>query len=399
MASAATDRLQMATGQGCSIYVHVPFCVVKCGYCDFNSFVASDAGAYDRFLDALSAELELVHLPADPVSVFIGGGTPTHLDEQGLTRLFAILSRRIDLQACREVSMEANPESVSAAKIGRAMAAGVRRVSMGVQSFAARHLQFLDRAHDAQRVLAAFAEVRRAGCDNVSLDLMFGIPGQTLAEWDRDLTQALALGPDHVSCYNLTIEPGTRLHRDWQRGRVEPNAEEVDAAMFELTRERLRQAGFRAYEVSNFAGRGGPCLHNDHYWQQGDYVGVGPGASSHRRGVRHTNLKALEAWVAATESGTAPIGSAETLSPRQRLGEAIWLGLRRSAGVELERVLARIGISMPSSVTEQIEAHLAAGLLQRDGGQLRLTPAGLLVGDRVGSAYLAAAELPAGSDP
>jgi oxygen-independent coproporphyrinogen-3 oxidase len=237
--------------------------------------------------------------------------------------------------------MEANPESVTAEKAAIARAHGVTRMSMGVQSFHPHHLRFLDRAHTAERAEEAFAVLRASGCENISVDMIFSVPGQTLAEWHADLERVLRLRPDHLSCYNLTFEPGTRLHRDLQQGRIEPNDEETDRAMFLATRERLAAAGFEAYEISNFAGRGGPSRHNDHYWLQGDYVGIGPGASSHRRGVRCTNLKTVESWAGAVLDGTPGAASAETLRPLQRAAEALWLGIRRRDGVDLDLVARR----------------------------------------------------------
>lgn len=379
-----------ATRTETSLYVHVPFCVVKCGYCDFNSYVAQGENQLDRFLEALAAELRSCPPPAAPSSVFLGGGTPTHLDPVRLRRLFSILLEHVDLRRCPEVTMEANPESVTREKAEIAREAGVGRISMGVQSFHDRHLRFLDRAHDAHRAAAAFAELRQAGCENVSIDLIFGIPGQTIAEWDADLQQALALGPDHVSAYSLTFEPGTALHRELRAGRVRPNDEELDRDMFLRTREVLGRAGLEAYEISNFAGRGGPCRHNDHYWLQGDYAGVGPGASSHRSGVRWTNLKALDAWANAALAGLPPTASAETLTRRQRAGEAIWLGLRRRDGIDLEVAGARIGAPIERWFGGRIDGHVAAGHMARDGTRIRLTDPGLLLGDRIGGDFLGA---------
>lgn len=376
-------------GDGTSLYVHVPFCVVKCGYCDFNSYVVEDRSVHDRFLTALGEELRTQWRGGVPVSVFLGGGTPSLLDPDRLSRLFTLLGTHVDLASCAEVSMEANPESLTLEKASIARAGGVRRLSFGMQTFHAHHLRFLDRAHTAERAEAAFAEARRAGFDNISVDLMFGLPGETTAEWQSDLTRALALQPDHLSCYNLTFEPGTRLHRDLQRGAVAPNEQEVDREMFLTTRERLTVAGFQAYEVSNFAGRGGPCRHNDHYWLQGDYVGVGPGASSHRAGVRGTNLKAVEAWADAVDAGLPATASAETLHPMQRAAEALWLGIRRTDGVDLERVAERLAVSVESAFGEVMTRQERAGWVQRAGTRLRLTPAGLLLADRVGSDYLA----------
>jgi oxygen-independent coproporphyrinogen-3 oxidase len=379
-----------AVGAGTSLYVHVPFCVVKCGYCDFNSYVVDDRAVHDLFLDALDAELASEWPGGEPVSVFVGGGTPSLLDPARFERLFALLARRVPLARCAEVTMEANPESLTVEKAAIARAHGVTRFSIGVQTFHARHLRFLDRAHSAERAEAAFAALRDAGATNVSVDLMFGIPGETLDEWRADLERALALRPDHLSCYNLTFEPGTRLHRDLQQGRVAPNDDELDRAMFVHTRDRLAAAGFDAYEVSNFAGRGGPCRHNDHYWLQGDYVGVGPGASSHRRGVRWTNLKPVEAWARAVLAGAPAAGSAETLHPRQRAGEAVWLGLRRRDGVDLARVGARTGVDARALFASRIELQRACGWLTVDGARIALTPAGLLLADRVSAEYLAA---------
>jgi oxygen-independent coproporphyrinogen-3 oxidase len=376
-------------GEGTSLYVHVPFCVVKCGYCDFNSYVVEDQTVHDRFLDGLEAELQRQWRGDAPVSAFLGGGTPSLLEPERLRRLFALIARHVDLAGCREVTMEANPESLTYEKACIARESGVNRLSVGVQTFHPHHLLFLDRAHSAERAEAAFVDARRAGFDNISVDLMFGIPGETAAEWESDLTRALALQPDHLSCYNLTFEPGTRLHRDLQRGEVEPNAQEADRDMFLGTRERLGAAGFAAYEVSNFAGRGGPCHHNDHYWLQGDYVGVGPGASSHRAGVRCTNLKAVEAWAGAALAGKPCAATAETLRPKQRASEALWLGIRRRDGVDLQQVGERLSLPVASMFADVVARQQSAGWVELDGPRLRLTPAGLLLADRVGGDYLA----------
>jgi oxygen-independent coproporphyrinogen-3 oxidase len=371
-----------------SLYVHVPFCVVKCGYCDFNSYEVEDRGVMDRFLLALDAELRLARAPRRPYTVFIGGGTPTFLDPPRFARLLELLREHLDLDQVREVTIEANPESLTVEKAKLARAAGVRRASVGAQSFDAERLRFLDRAHDAAAIRRAVEALREAGFDNISLDLMFGLPGQTLADWDRDLDRALELEPDHLSCYHLTFEPGTRLTRELRQGRIAPNDEDEDRAMFHHTRARLGAAGFVAYEVSNFAGRGGPSLHNDHYWLQGDYLGVGPGAASHRAGWRGTNLKPLEAWASAVERGLPATGEAEYLSPRQRLGEALWLGIRRAAGVDLEALRRRLGLDPRVLHAAAIEAQRIAGLVEVEGEVLRLTAEGLPFGDEVGTSYL-----------
>ncbi len=371
-----------------SLYVHVPFCVVKCGYCDFTSYVVEDQAVHDLFLRALDCELRSTRLPRSPHTVFVGGGTPSHLSPERLRELFAILARHVDLGSAREVTMEANPESIDEQKAAIALAGGATRLSMGVQSFDAKRLQFLDRAHSADRAKDAFRAMRHAGAKNISIDLIFGLPDQTVCDWDADLTQALELQPDHMSCYSLTYEPGTRLHRDLRQGRVVPVEEEADRAMFLHTRTTLSRHGYAAYEISNFAGRGGPSLHNDHYWLQGDYVGVGPGASSHRNGVRHTNLKTIEAWATAALAGVPPAASAETLTARQRLGEALWLGIRRMDGIDVAAAERRIGLAAAPLLGGVMDEQVKRGWIQRDGSNIRLTDEGLLVADVVGSAYL-----------
>jgi len=381
---------QHRSADGASLYVHVPFCVVKCGYCDFNSYVVADRTVHDVFLDALDAELAATWRGGAPTSVFVGGGTPTLLDPPRFQRLFDVLGRHVALRECAEVTVEANPESVTAEKAAIARAAGVGRMSMGVQTFHARHLQFLDRAHAAERAEQAFAELRAAGFANLSVDLMFGIPGETADEWAADLERALALRPDHLSCYNLTFEPGTKLHHAMEQDRVQPNDDAVDRAMFLHTRQRLADAGFDAYEISNFAGAGGPCRHNDHYWLQGDYVGVGPGASSHRQGVRWTNLKPVEAWAKAALAGAPAAGSAETLRPRQRAAEAIWLGLRRRDGVDFAAIGARLDVDVEDAFGAIRDRQAAAGDVVRDGDVVRLSASGLLFADRLSGDYLGA---------
>ena len=375
-----------------SVYVHVPFCVVKCGYCDFNSYTLPDgdqgAGMMDSFLDGLAQELSMLPALNRPPSIFIGGGTPTYLDEGRLARLFEILNSHMDLGACPEVTMEANPESVTAPKARLARQAGVNRISLGAQSFVGRHLEFLDRAHDAAQTKAAFATFRKAGFSNISLDLMFGIPGQTLTEWNHDLETALSLGPDHLSCYNLTPEPGTRLHRDLVQGKIQTNGEQLDREMFLHTREVLTSCGFDPYEISNFAGAGGRCQHNDHYWLQGDYVGVGPGACDHRQGVRSENLKPVHAWAQALSRGQRPTASAETLTLGQRAGEALWLGLRRTRGISMSAISQRLQTDVASRFLEPINKLVAEELLRRSGSRLSLTDRGLLFANTVGEAFL-----------
>ncbi len=371
-----------------SVYVHVPFCVVKCGYCDFNSYTVDGPEPLDQFLLGLDQELRLAPLPKKAPTIFIGGGTPTYLDQERFAQMLEILNQHLDLHSCAEVTMEANPESVTAAKADLARQAGINRISIGAQSFATDKLRFLDRAHSAEQTRQAFHTFREAGFGNISLDLIFGLPGQSLAQWQDDLQQALALQPDHLSCYSLTYEPGTRLHRDLKQGRVQVCDEDQDREMFLFTRDHLAEHGFTAYEVSNFAGQGGPCMHNDHYWLQGDYIGIGPGAAEHRRGVRHTNLKALQAWADSLAKGLRPVASAETLSLRQRAAEALWLGIRRKAGIALPAIEQRLGIPLQTIFQDCLEKLCKQGYVTLQDSHLSLTKEGLLFANTVGETFL-----------
>jgi oxygen-independent coproporphyrinogen-3 oxidase len=372
-----------------SLYVHVPYCVVKCGYCDFNSFAVrpDDVEAFDRFLGALELELER-RVRRPPRSVFVGGGTPTFLEESRFERMLSLVSSVAGLGPDVETTIEANPESVTRTKARLARDAGVNRVSIGVQSFDRDALLFLDRAHDAAAVSRAVEAFRDAGFDNLSLDLIYALPGQSVAAWRRDLEQALELEPDHLSCYALTYESGTRLTHRMRRGEVTPIDAEVEREMFETTHAILRERGFEPYEVSNFAGRGGPCRHNDYYWLQGDYVGVGPGAASHESGWRATNLKPVEAWCLALEAGLPPTGEAETLTRVLRAGEAIWLGLRRMDGVDLDAISARLGVEVREAFADEFAEAFDRGQVELAGRNLRLTDAGRPYADAVGSEFL-----------
>ncbi|MEO0478164.1 MAG: radical SAM family heme chaperone HemW [Planctomycetota bacterium] len=371
-----------------TLYVHVPFCVVKCGYCDFNSYAIEDGAEHDRFLSALDREFANQQIARRVPSVFVGGGTPTYLDAGRFDRLLEIVGNHIDLERCPEVTIEGNPESCEEAKLRAARAAGVNRLSLGVQSFDATSLEFLERRHRAGDVERAVDAARAAGFENLSLDLIYGLPGQTVEQWSSDLDRALSLEPDHLSCYQLTYEPGTRLTKSLGEGQFEPIGEDAEAAMFALTHERLAEVGFQAYEVSNFAGRGGSCRHNLHYWAQGDYLGVGPGAASHRRGWRRTNLKPLEAWCSAVERGLPAAGDAELLTVEQQLGEALWLGLRTLDGADLGRLRDRFGVRAVKRIEPRVDQYLEQDLLQREGERLALQSHALPLADAISEAFL-----------
>jgi oxygen-independent coproporphyrinogen-3 oxidase len=318
------------------LYVHVPFCAHRCGYCDFVTVVGR-TGEHDRYVEALLGELELEHgvLADELETVFLGGGTPTFLNERALERLLAALPR------APEVTVEANPETVTPELAALLLRNGVTRVSLGAQSFDSRLLAVLERAAQPEDVRRAYRVLREAGFDNVSLDLIYGIPGQTVADLEHDLDEALALEPDHLSCYELEAKPGTRFTHAFG----DELARQADAMedYFERVVERLTGAGYRWYETANFCRPGAPAgapdyraRHNLAYWQGRDYLGVGIGAVSTIDGERRRNLPSLARYVTALESGSAPPRETEELDAEVTRTERVLLGLRLDEPLPLD---------------------------------------------------------------
>ncbi|MFO0963020.1 MAG: radical SAM family heme chaperone HemW [Phycisphaerales bacterium] len=365
-------------------YVHVPFCFHKCHYCDFYSFVdAQDRQeAYvQRLEEELAAMAGFVGAPLE--TLFVGGGTPTLLRPPLLARALAAVRAHLPFAADAEWTVEANPETVTPEVAQTLVAAGVNRVSLGAQSFDPALLQTLERWHEPASVARAVGHLRAAGVARVSLDLIFGIPGATLEQWERDLDQALALEPQHLSCYGLTYEPNTAMTRRLQRGEFEPCEEDLEAAMFERTQARLGAAGFEQYEISNWA-RGAPerCRHNLLYWRNRDWLAFGPSASGHASGLRWKNVPRLADWL---EQGPgSPAVDVEQATPDMRAGERLMMGLRLREGIapaELEEILA-LG-ARGGERRRAIEAACAQGLLERDAAGLRFTPRGVLLANEV----------------
>lgn len=374
--------------QGTPLYVHLPFCKVKCPYCDFYSVVAEghDRGA---FLDLLLLEAEH-RAPRSPATVFLGGGTPSLLDAPEIERLLDGLEARTGFRSsAREVTAECNPESLTQAKAEALLAGGVTRLSIGFQSLRPESLLLLGRPHQAEDSLRAFEAARRAGCQRLSVDLIYGTPGETEATWREDLTRILDLGPEHFSAYNLTYEPGTPLHAHREQGRVSQAPEELELALFHATRELAKSSGFAPYEISNYARAGQHCRHNVHYWENRPYLGIGPSAVSKLGHRRQGSPRSLTRWSEALKSGTEPCDWTETLEPLARLGETWWLGLRLDAGLDPGRARETAG-AFPDPDPARAEARRLAsqGLLEEVRGRWRLTPQGLPLGDAIGARFL-----------
>ncbi len=376
-----------------SLYVHVPFCEAKCSYCDFYS-VPKGGVLRSRYVEALAAEAEL-RIPKyfAPRTVFVGGGTPTALDDADFAALLDLV-RNVAVSGGRlvEWTVEANPGSLTPRK-ARAMAdAGVTRVSLGVQSFDDAVLRSVGRVHDAGTAREAVGIARRSGVPTVSLDLLFAVPGQGLATFENDLAEAVALGTDHVSAYALLYEHGTQITRRHDAGLVEREDEDVELTMMRRAREVLGAAGFRRYEVSNFARPGRECLHNVNYWRNGEYLGLGASAASYLGGERRTNVASWRDYETAALAGRDAAAFRERLAPESAMGEEVMLRLRMAEGVSLAALSRRWGLDAARRYATLVRQFVGAGILDAtDGGdRLAFSERGLEVADGVLAEFVAA---------
>ncbi len=370
-----------------AIYVHWAFCPYVCPYCDFAKW-AWDPSAADRYVAAIEAEIERApELRA--TTVFYGGGTPNAYGGDVLARVMRRVRERFHVPDGSEATTEINPDAGMAEDLAVLYAAGMNRLSIGVQSFVPSELHALGRRHTRDDVTATVRAARAAGFTNVNVDLMFGVPHQTVASWGQSLDAAIDLGVEHISTYGLTIEAGTPYER-WQAR--EPAAFPDDdraADCYELAIRRLTEAGYEHYEISNFARPGFRCTHNENYWRNGAYLGIGVGAASYRDGIRSTHTRDRAAYERAALAGDPIPGNYEELATDQRVGEALMLALRTSEGVDATRFRERYGVDVFSQYDRVIAEFVDAGLLVAGAGSVRLTIRGRLVANNVCAAFLA----------
>jgi oxygen-independent coproporphyrinogen-3 oxidase len=362
-------------------YIHVPFCAHHCGYCDF-AVAAGQDHLMDLYLEALAMELTTLNVPCPVDTIFIGGGTPTYLEAPRLERLLKEIDCWLPLCGGGEFSIEATPESLDPAKVALLARHGVNRVSIGAQSFHPHLLRTLERLHNPDAIARAVVCVRNR-IANISLDLIFGVPGQTLAEWDADLRHALALAPDHLATYGLTYEKGTRLWKQRQRGGVRPLDEETELAMYQHAIDVLTTAGFEHYELSNFARPGRRCRHNQVYWANEPYHGFGVGAARYVHGRRELNVRDTRLYVTKVLAGESPTFQSETLAPEERARETIAVQLRRADGIERVGFRAQTGFDLDSLIGPALDRLVRLGLLEDDRQRVRLTRRGKGVADAI----------------
>lgn len=367
-------------------YIHVPFCRHRCGYCNFT-LVAGRDDLIEAYLEALARELSWLGQPREVDTLFFGGGTPTHLPPGQLARLLEIVRHWFPLAGGGEFSVEANPIDLDESRAAVLADAGVTRVSLGAQSFRAEKLMLLERDHRAADVQRSFAAAR-GFAHSVSLDLIFGTPGETLADWQRDLESVLALGPDHVSTYGLTFEKGTNFWSRLSRGELARLEEDAERQMYELAIDTLTAAGFEHYEVSNFASAGHRCRHNETYWTGGQYYAAGPGAARFLAGRRETNHRSTTTYIARVLAGQSPVAESESLGPEDAARERLVFALRRLEGIDVEQFAASTGYTVEQLGAGVLPRLIDLGLLDLTAGRLKLTRRGLLVSDAIWPEFL-----------
>lgn len=368
---------------GFGVYIHIPFCLQRCNYCDFNTYEGLE-GLYRRYVDALVRAIESWDGPA-PVatSVFFGGGTPTLLAPSDLGRLLAAARDRFGIVDDAEVTVEANPETVDEATFEQLLDRGFNRVSIGVQSLAEPVLRRLGRTHSGEVALHALRAARRAGVGSVNADLIYGSPWESDDDWRATLAGVLEVEPDHVSAYALTIEEGTPLATLVASGRAPQVDPDVQMARQEVADVILSGAGFARYEVSNWARPGAASRHNVLYWSAGDYAGFGAGAHGHVRGRRWWSLRLPRDFVAAVDAGDPTEAGHESLDDRARTAEALVLGLRLTSGIPVDAFTARFGMDYLDAIRPVLDDLRACGLVEIDGDVLKATARGTAVANEV----------------
>jgi oxygen-independent coproporphyrinogen-3 oxidase len=373
-------KMRLPNSQDAGLYVHIPFCVQKCRYCDFYS--QTDLSLRPRFLDALMSEMEMVSaegLRFD--TLYIGGGTPSVYGYRDIGQIVNAVQQNFDIRPDSEITIEVNPGTTTIEQFEGYRATGVNRLNIGAQSFNQRKLGFLGRIHTPDEARKAITDAHRWGFKNIGIDLIYGLPQQSRVDWLEDLKQAVAFNPTHLACYMLTYEKGTPLHDDLKSGRVQELPGDQGRALFDTTIEFLEDNGFYQYEISNFARLAmGPAStisrHNLKYWTRAPYIGLGPSAHSFINSRRSWNVSNLDAYLTAIESGQTPIADKEVLTREQEMIEAIYLGLRMTQGIDLVWFKQKFGIDFSQTFKDSVSDLTKRNYLKVDASYAALTRQG-----------------------
>ena len=367
------------------LYIHIPFCVKKCIYCDFFS-VPYDESSIQTYVDALCKELSLKkHLTGLLKTVYFGGGTPTLLPAECFRQLFTCMKDNYCFSPDIEITVEANPGTIDAAKIETLLSLGVNRLSVGVQSFNDNELATLGRIHSSDEALRSLESIKKAGLTNFSIDLMYGIPGQTMESWRESLTKAVELSPSHISAYELTPEENTPLYPLIQSHKITMLNEELILEMYNYAIDYLAGRGYVHYEISNFARPGFQCAHNLNYWDRGDYIGAGAGAHSFISAVRSINTTDINEYIVKLDHGHIPEIQSMKLTPEDALKEFIFLGLRKTEGINLAKIPDMGGnpLSAKERLSDAGKELVDEGYLESSGDFLRLTRKGIVISNSI----------------
>ncbi len=357
------------------LYIHIPFCLKKCIYCDFYS-VSDSKFIIGAYMTALCKELEMrKEYIGKLCGIYIGGGTPSILKEKDIATIMDKIRSTCHISAAAEITSEANPGTLTESGIKGMLNAGINRISIGVQSLRDKELSLLGRMHDAAEAIAAVTTARKGGFGNISLDLIYGIPGQDLVSWKRTLEKIVSLHSEHISAYELTPEKNTVLYEQLEKGRLHLPDEDEVAEMYYTAIDILTEAGYKHYEISNFALPNLQCRHNLNYWDRGEYLGIGAGAHSFLNGRRISNICDVRQYIHDVELGTSPIAEETLLTRREEIEETLFLGLRKTDGFDIELI--------PANITEHLKEALDdlahQGLLDLSGGHIKLTRKGLII--------------------
>jgi oxygen-independent coproporphyrinogen III oxidase len=369
------------------LYLHIPFCSSICNYCNFNRGLF-ESGLKDRYVAAIEAEIRSAGRGEQADTIFFGGGTPSLLEPAEIGRLIAACRDSFDLSADAEVTLETNPETSSDVRMAGFREAGVNRVSFGVQSFRDEELRRLGRVHSAGRARKAVAEARAAGFDNISLDLMMWLPQQSRGQWAESVDGLIDVSPEHASLYLLELYPNAPLKEDMARSGWSLAPDDDAAEMYLWSLARLDEAGYEQYEISNVARPGRASRHNVKYWQDGEWVGFGCGAHSTRAGVRWKNVSSTDDYITRVGRGQDLASERREMTPGERLEEALFTGLRLTAGIDIGAARARFGVDVWARYGTALQPFVDDGLLVRDGTRLRLTRHGMLVANEIMAVFV-----------
>lgn len=371
------------------LYIHIPFCDHICTYCDFPKLLTKGQ-RHEAYIEALLMELEMYRQEVgfeQLQSIFIGGGTPTALSVEQLQPLFDYLHQFINFDQMVEFSIEANPENLTLEKIQYLISQGVSRFSLGVQTFHETLLKRIGRKHQASEVIQAIQNLKQCGVQNINLDLIYAIPGQTIEQLKSDLEQAIALEVEHISAYSLIVEEHTQLYLAYMRDQIKLTDNEIEAQMYEVVMDKLTQNGFKHYEISNYA-KSRPSLHNQWYWKNDSYIGTGLGAHGYVLGHRYQNTRSINTYIELLQKKEKPVIESHLVTKQEQIEEEMFLGLRLLEGLNIDRVNEKYQLNLIELYQKALNDLLDKGFLEKEGQNLRLTKQGLLMANDVFEQFL-----------